>query len=111
MTSTRPLMEPKQLTSPPVAVPPWVLDDPSNGDVNCLGSVRGRVDVMISQPHHIWSPRLVEAMRRSENCRLVEKRATALHRKSIAEGVFGAKHHSPWPISLSGLCTADNAVV
>jgi len=50
-------------------------------------------------------------MRRSENCRLVEKRATALHRKSIAEGVFGAKHHSPWPISLSGLCAADNAVV
>jgi len=92
-------------------------------------------------------------MRRSENCRLVEKRATALHlshtmfshnkpdcfvvfnngiflfrkfgstkfycsvmvvtvyRKSIAEGVFGAKHHSPRPISLSGLCTAYNAVV
>merc|ERR1712223_1997036 len=34
-----------------------------------------------------------------------------VYRKSIAEGVFGAKHHSPWPISLSGLCAADNAVV
>ena len=126
---------------------------------------------MNSITHHIWSPCLVEAMRRSENCRLVEKRATALHlshtmfshnkpdcfvvfnngiflfrkfgstkfycsvlvvtvyRKSIAEGVFGAKHHSPWPISLSGivfdselhivnicllipgLCAAYNAVV
>ena len=126
---------------------------------------------MNSLTHHIWSPCLVEAMRRSENCCLVEKRAAALHlshkmfshnkpdcfvvfnngiflfrkfgstkfycsvmvvtvyRKSIAEGVFGAKHHSPWPISLSGivfdselhianicllipgLCAADNAVV
>ena len=136
-----------------------------------MESLNLKKNKMNSITHHIWSPRLVEAMRRSENCRLVEKRAAALHlshtmfshnkpdcfvvfnnwiflfrkfrstkfyclvlvetvyRKSIAEGVFGAKHHSPGPVSLSGivfyselhivnicllipgLCTAYNAVV
>jgi len=66
---------------------------------------------MISQSHHIGPASLVEAVSCSENRRLVEKRATALNRKSIAEGVLGAKDHSPRPISLPGLCPANDPVV
>jgi len=66
---------------------------------------------MISQSHHIGPASLVEAVSCSENRRLVKKRTTALNRKSIAEGVLGAKDHSPRPISLPGLCPANDPVV
>lgn len=45
---------------------------------------------MISESHHVGPAGLVEAVSCCENCRLVEKRATALNRESIAEGVLGA---------------------